>query len=92
MLTPILFLQKGSFVIHIAGLDGCDFTNLPLSIAVCNMIMPLLGIPLAYLLLPNLNLSDPIGNDSQKEKLVETEKWDNAFNITSEEEEDESTV
>lgn len=64
-------------MIHVAGLGGCDFTNLPLAIGVCNMALPMLCVPMAFLLLPDMLLSDPIDeNTTLKETLVEEAEMD----------------
>ena len=61
--------SAGAFVIHAANIGNCDFSNLPTAIAVCNMAMPLLCIPAAFILLPDMRLSDNF-EDSIQEKLV----------------------
>jgi hypothetical protein len=47
------------------GADGapgasCDFTRLPFAIVLSHMVLPLLSLPLAYLLLPDARLTDEI--------------------------------
>lgn len=79
--------SAGAFVIHVAGIGGCDFANLPLSIAVCNMILPLVCVPLAYWLLPNMRLSEPLGETTEnedpppEEPLLEAAIWDTSFTL-----------
>lgn len=56
------------------------------------MAMPLLCIPFAYLLLPDVRLSDPIGDDIKKELLEDEQEaaWDASFSASSEDEKAEN--
>lgn len=79
-------------MIHVAGLGGCDFSNLPLAIGICNMALPMLCVPMAFLLLPDMLLSDPIGEDTTlKETLVEETEM-NAWNASFTDVSDHSDV
>jgi hypothetical protein len=41
-----------------AGGDGCSYGSLPLLIILCNIFIPLLAIPLTFLLVPDMRLTD----------------------------------
>ncbi|UPQ97416.1 folate-biopterin transporter [Chloropicon primus] len=38
----------------------CDFSNLPQLLFICHMFLPLLTIPLTFVLIPNIKMTDPI--------------------------------
>jgi hypothetical protein len=40
---------------------GCNFENLSLLVAVCHCLLPLLAIPLTFLLIPDKLMTDKIG-------------------------------
>ena len=80
--------SAGAFVIEIAGIGQCNFTNLPLAIGVCNMAFPLLCIPLAYVLLPDMRLSESFENVEIQTNLVEDSSWE----FQESESEDESKI
>ena len=53
----------GVFAMSAAGIktdltDGgsCDFDNLPVLIVVCGMILPLVAVPLTYVLIPDMDM------------------------------------
>jgi hypothetical protein len=54
----------GLFMIHISGIvtsgDECDFENLSLIILIGHFFLPLLGIPLSLLLIPDLTPTDNV--------------------------------
>ena len=36
----------------------CDFSNLPWLIVVCGMCLPLIAVPLTFVLIPDIDMSD----------------------------------
>ena len=49
--------------IHARALDsGSRYDNLPILIVLCNMVIPLAAIPLTFLLVPNMKLTDKSPN------------------------------
>ena len=40
--------------------EGCNFDNLSTLVAVCHCLLPLLAIPLTFLLIPNKLMTDKI--------------------------------
>jgi hypothetical protein len=60
----------GVFAMQYAGIktdmteDGeCDFSNLPVLIVVCGMLLPLLSVPLTFVLIPDMAMTDPVKED-----------------------------
>ena len=60
----------GVFAMEYAGIKtevteggACDFSNLPALIVVCGMLLPLLAVPMVYVLIPDMDLSDPVRVD-----------------------------
>ncbi|QDZ19429.1 folate/biopterin transporter [Chloropicon primus] len=53
----------------------CDFDNLPLLLFVSHMVLPLLTIPLTFLLIPNRRMTDTldVGNDDHHRVVKEDE-------------------
>ncbi len=45
----------------------CEFSNLPWLIVVCHMVLPIVAIPLTFVLVPDIRLSDNIDIDSEIE-------------------------
>ncbi|CEM16026.1 unnamed protein product [Vitrella brassicaformis CCMP3155] len=54
----------GVYVINQAGIKttppGCDFSALPLLVVICHMALPLIAIPLTFVLIPNKYFHDPL--------------------------------
>ena len=72
----------GVFAMQWAGIKtdvengDCDFTNLSSLIVVCGMLLPLLAIPMTYVLIPDMDLSDPVhgeGKDEERRGLLDGE-------------------
>ena len=63
----------GVFAMQWAGIKtdvengDCDFTNLSSLIVVCGMLLPLLAIPMTYVLIPDMDLSDPVHGEGKDE-------------------------
>tara|TARA_B110000977_G_scaffold87831_1_gene116843 strand:- start:8929 stop:10464 length:1536 start_codon:yes stop_codon:yes gene_type:complete len=64
----------GVFAMQYAGIktdmtEGeCDFTNLPTLIVVCGMLLPLLAVPLTFILIPDIAMTDPVREDGEDTK------------------------
>lgn len=43
-----------------AGEETCEWGNLTLLVAVCHLVLPLLSIPLIYLLIPNKKMTEEV--------------------------------
>ena len=72
----------GVFAMQWAGIKtdvengNCDFTNLSSLIVVCGMLLPLLAIPMTFVLIPDMDLSDPVhgeGKDEERRGLLDGE-------------------
>ena len=74
----------GVFAMQYAGIktdvaeDGeCDFTNLPTLIVLCGMLAPLLAVPLTFVLIPDMAMTDPVKEDraggGEEEKAAQEE-------------------
>ena len=67
----------GVFAMQYAGIktdvaeDGeCDFTNLPTLIVLCGMLAPLLAVPLTFVLIPDMAMTDPVKEDRERMGLL----------------------
>ena len=64
----------GVFAMQAAGIKTdvesgqCDFSNLPWLIVVCGMCLPLVAVPLTFVLIPDIDMSD---NLKEEEGLPE---------------------
>ena len=47
-------------VVAVPAEDDCDFANLPLLILVCHVAVPLLLLPLTFILVPNARMTDSL--------------------------------
>ena len=48
----------------------CNFDNLPQLLFICHMFLPLLSIPLTFVLIPNIKMTDPIDVDADYYHLI----------------------
>jgi hypothetical protein len=61
----------GVFAMQYAGIQTdvtegeCDFSNLPTLIVVCGMLLPLLAVPLVFILIPDIAMNDPVREDNE---------------------------
>ena len=56
-------MSYGLFMIHLSGIvtsEPCDFENLPLILLIGHFFLPLVGIPLSLLLIPDLTPTDNV--------------------------------
>jgi hypothetical protein len=73
----------GVFAMNLVGIKtdiasgSCDFTGLPSLVFWCGMILPLLSIPLTFVLVPNMNMQDVVDFDTGK-PATETSKAERA--------------
>ena len=73
----------GVFAMNLVGIKtdiasgSCDFTGLPSLVFWCGMILPLLSIPLTFVLVPNMNMQDVVDFDTGK-AATETSKAERA--------------
>ncbi|EKX41851.1 hypothetical protein GUITHDRAFT_88253 [Guillardia theta CCMP2712] len=62
--------QIGVYATQAAGIktkDPCDFENLNMLVLVCHCLLPLIAIPLTFLLIPNKRMTDKLIDDEGRE-------------------------
>jgi len=58
--------QIGIYAIQVAGIkttEPCNFDNLNLLIGVCHCLLPLVAVPLTFILIPDKKMTDKFVND-----------------------------
>ena len=52
----------------------CDFQNLPALLFICHMFLPLLTIPLTWVLIPDIKMTDPIELGDEYYELIKDDQ------------------
>ena len=59
----------------------CDFSALPQLLFLCHMFLPLLTIPLTWVLIPDIKMTDPIDVGDGYYELIDKEEQRNDLSI-----------